>query len=117
MEAEQRAQEEAASRIQPWQRRIRPGAKLMKYYPDLPIVCEVLDVEQEAKKMLNDGFDQDEVASWLDSYREPHMENYRLTRCYSPVVPGGETGDSHLSEFVGYLDDEIFFEFIRKMQI
>jgi hypothetical protein len=116
MQAEEEAQRKAAEYIQPWQRRIKGGDILIKNYPDFPIVCEVIDVEKEAKQLLDKGYDEIEIASWLDSYREHHMGDYRLTKCYSIVVPDGEIGDSHLSEFAGHLRKEDFINYIQKLQ-
>ena len=113
MEAERRAREAADAIVQPWQKDCRAGDILVSdpgY--GFPIFHEILDNEEIVKENLWKYGDEyeDEGIYLLDTYNQPHMENYRFTRSYSVVVPEGEYGDIHLSVAIGKVGRDVFDE-------
>ena len=93
MEAERKAQEEAARRTQDWQKRIRKG----DYF------------------VSNSGYDFPIFGEVLDDYRDkdPAIQYYRFCDCYSIACPEGEKGDIHIST-IQFLISQDVFEFYRK---
>ncbi len=93
MEAETKAQKEAAKRTKDWQKGIK---KCDHFISDsgygFPIFGEV-----------------------LDDYRseDPAMQYYRLCDCYSVACPEGEKGDVHISTISALISEDIF-DFYRK---
>jgi len=50
-----------------------------------------------------------------NAYREKHLKNYRLCKCYSEACPEGEMGDVHMSVIGGLLTREEFEEKIKAL--
>lgn len=75
--------EQADGAVQPWQAAIKPGDYFVRYLPeeDLVIWGEVVEPDPEDASL----------------FRQPHMKNVRLTRCYSMVCPDGEYGNTHVA--------------------
>ena len=113
MEAERKAREAADARVRPWQLKSRAGDILVSDPGHgFPVFHEILDNEKIVKENLRKYGDdyEDEGIYVLDTYSQPHMENYRFTRSYSVVVPEGEYGDIHLSIAIGKVSREVFGE-------
>jgi len=94
--------------LKPAQVSIKPGQFFInsRYDPELPIFGEILDIE-------NLGHDEYEHKNINESYAQPQMKYYRLTKCYSAACPEGEIGDIHLSD-VDAIIDGILFEYYKK---
>lgn len=86
-----KAMKAADSQVNPTQSKVKPGDYLLnfRYGPDLPIFGEVLECDDPI-------------------YKEPHMKNYRFTKCYSQACECGEYGDVHISEVDAVLDPLLF---------
>ena len=83
-------QQAADSRVEDWQRQIKPRDYFRRYSPHgFYIYGEVLE---EAEP------------------RFPGLENYRLCRAYSVAYPRGEMGDIHVSTVEKILTEEEFEE-------
>ena len=113
MDAERNAREAADAFVQPWQKECRAGDILVSdpgY--GFPIFHEILDNEKIVKENLwKHGDEYEEEGIYLlDTYNQPHMQNYRFTRSYSVVVPQGECGDIHLSIAIGRISIDAFEE-------
>lgn len=80
--AEARAREEADKHVQPFQADLRPGDFFIRYLSDEDLVIwgEILEPHPEDAHL----------------YEQPHMANYRSTRCFSLACPEGEIGDIHV---------------------
>ena len=89
-----RNQQAADSKVEDWQRQIKPRDYFRRYSPHgFYIYGEVLD---EAES------------------REPGLENYRLIRGYSLACHNGEMGDIHVSTVEKILTEEEFEEARRR---
>ena len=87
-------QQAADSRVQDWQRLVKPGDYFRRYSSHgFYIYGEVLEEEEP---------------------REPGLENYRLCRAYSLACVSGEMGDIHVSIVEKILTKEEFEEAIRR---
>lgn len=102
---EQAAQDEADERVRPWQADLKVGDKFVKYAHGLVIFGEVLDPVEEERKA---GADEDEVEYTRELYSEPHMQNYRMCRCFSVTCPNGEMGDVHISTIGAVITNDQF---------
>lgn len=90
---EAEAQRQAATCIQPWQRNLKPGDLFYRLHEcGIIIFGEVLPMT---------GYDEPD---------DELMPDYRLTRCYSEVLPEGELGEIHISVVDGILTPEQFAE-------
>jgi len=73
----------ADDRVEPWQRKLRPGDYAVRWFEGITIYSEILRPSSEDRAL----------------YKQPHMKHFRLTRSYSVVCPEGEIGDVHVSTF------------------
>lgn len=84
-----REQNEAAdARTRRWQQEIKPG----DYF----------------RRPTEHGFYIYGLILEENNPREPGLENYRLSKCYSAVCPYGEMGDIHVSTIEKLLTEEEF---------
>jgi hypothetical protein len=93
MEAERRAQKEAARRTADWQKQIVKNDLFVSISPyGFPIFGEV-----------------------LDDYRNesPEMQYYRFCDCYSIACPEGEKGDVHICTIDALITRNVF-DAVRK---
>jgi hypothetical protein len=80
------AMEAADGKVKPWQAALRPGD------------CFVTD---SVDGLLVFG-------QVLETYTEPHLQDYRFCRCYTVACPEGEVGDLHVSTILGLICQECF---------
>jgi len=91
MAAEKEAREAADNRTHDWQKQLKPGDCFVSPTPY--------------------GFNIYGVV--LQSYKQEHLQNYRLCNCYSVACPNGERGDTHVSTIAALISRETF-ETIKK---
>lgn len=97
-----RAREAADARVLPMQEDIKIGDCFIRYAPeaDLVIYGEVIDplAFYEGKDLdADDGELRAEKAYEEKLRAEPHMKNFRFSKCYSVACEDGELGDVHVS--------------------
>ncbi len=80
-------QEEADSRVLPWQAAIQPGNYVARPGPGFMVYSEILEDPEP---------------------RENGLGHYRFTRSYSFACPHGELGDIHASTIEQVLSQEQF---------
>ena len=81
------AMKAADAKVRPWQTAIGPGD------------CFVADSGEEGLLVFG---------KVLEAYNEPHLQHYRLCRCYSVACPEGEVGDVHVSTILCVIDRGVF---------
>jgi len=81
------AMKAADAKVRPWQTAIGPGD------------CFVADSGEEGLLVFGEV---------LEAYAEPHLQHYRLCRCYSVACPEGEVGDVHVSTILCVIDRGVF---------
>ena len=79
----------ADSQVQEWQRQLQPGNYFMSYSPEIELVIY--------NKIVAPDPDEPEL-----------LENYRLVRGYSVIVPQGELGEAHIVSAFGRLNEQQF---------
>lgn len=109
--AEAAAQDEAAKLVQPWQREIAVGDKFVKVSRGFAIFGEVLDPSEVLRQI---DADEDEIAFETELRAEPHMQNFRFCRLYSPIYPEGQMGDVHIATVSAIISEDIFETFRKR---
>lgn len=95
------AREAADESIQPWQRELKPGDKVVRLYGDLVIFGQLLDV-LELERQEYDLDDPEEAAQCAEMARfySPSgdwYQSFRFGKFYSVACTEGELGDVHLA--------------------
>jgi hypothetical protein len=90
------AQKDAAdARVESWQEDLKEGDCFIRYEHSIGVV--IYGVVEALE------YDEDK-----ELYAEPHMKNFRPTRCYSYMCPEGEYGDVHVCSVSMIIPKSIF---------
>lgn len=104
------AQAEADIAVEPWQRLLKPGDKVVLVRRKAVLCAEILDPVVAARE---DGATDEQLDYLRGIYADPQMKNYRVARCYRPMQSDGEVSDIHISSTLRTISDERFEEVRR----
>lgn len=100
MQADMQDNQKAADQmVKPHQAALKSGDFFVRLLLGIELIVygEVLDPTKPAHAdHVYSAEELDEIVQEAEIYKQPHMRNYRWSRCYSVDCPEGELGDTHV---------------------